>query len=150
MYRFEVKAEPNKTAKLEVIEEQQRVDELAITNSEDDAIRFFIRGSVVSPKVKKALQDALELKQQVTKAEHDIRQEEQALVVIEKDQSRIRANMERVPQTSAFDLLERYRKKLWDQENEIERRRQRITKLQQTVEEARQKYEAFLLGLNVE
>ena len=105
---------------------------------------------MASPKVKKALQDALELKQQVTKAEHDIRQEEQALVVIEKDQSRIRANMERVPPTSALDLLERYRKKLWDQENEIERRRQRITKLQQTVEESRQKYEAFLLGLNVE
>jgi Domain of unknown function (DUF4139) len=150
VYRFEVKAEPNKTAKLEVIEEQQRVDELAITNSEDDAIQLFVRASVASPKVKKALEDALELKQQVAKAEHEIRREEQALVVIEKDQSRIRANMERLPQTSASELLERYRKKLGDQENEIERGRQRITKLQQTVEEARQKYEVFVLGLNVE
>jgi hypothetical protein len=148
VYRFEVKAEPSKTAKLEVTEEQQRLDEIALTNSDDDTIRFFIRASVVSPKVKKALGDALSLKQRVTDSDHDIKREEQALRIIEQDQTRMRANMERVPQTS--EAYKRYLKKFDDQETEIEERRQRIAKLQQTLEDQRKQYEAFLANLNVE
>jgi hypothetical protein len=148
LYRFEVKAAPNKTAKLEVTEEQQRLDEIALTNSDDDTIRFFVRASVVNAKVKKALQDALSLKQRVTDTDHEIKREEQALRIIEQDQTRMRANMERVPQTS--EAYKRYLKKFDDQETEIEERRQRIAKLQQTLEDQRKQYEAFLANLNVE
>jgi hypothetical protein len=147
-YRFEVKATPNKVAKLEVTEEQQRLDELALTNSDDDTIRFFLRASVVNATVKKALQDALSLKQRVADTDHEIKREEQALRIIEQDQTRMRANMERVPQTS--EAYKRYLKKFDDQETEIEERRQRIAKLQQTMEDQRKQYEAFLANLNVE
>jgi len=45
-----------------------------------------------------------------------VKKEENALKVIESDQSRMRANMERVPQTS--DAYKRYLKKFDDQETE--------------------------------
>jgi len=149
MYRFEVKAAPNKTAKLDVTEEQQRLDEIALSNSDDDTMRFFLRASVSSAKVKKALEDAIKLKQRVVETEREIKREEQALRVIEQDQTRMRANLERVPQTS--DVYKHYLKKFEDQEKEIdEQRRPRIARLQQTLEDQRKQYENFLANLSVE
>jgi hypothetical protein len=149
MYRFELKAAPNKTAKLDVTEEQQRLDEIALTNSDDDTMRFFLRASVSSAKVKKAIEDALKLKQRVSEVDREIKREEQALRVIEQDQTRMRANLERVPQTS--DVYKHYLKKFEDQEKEIdEQRRPRIARLQQTLEDQRKQYETFLANLSVE
>src|SRR5205085_1469335 len=131
-YRFEVKARPNKPVSLTVVEEQQRVDEMALTNSDDDSVRFFLRSNAASAKVKAALEEALRLRRQLNDTQRDIAREEQALRVIEQDQSRMRANMERVPQTS--EAYKRYLKKFDDQETEIEQRRDRVAKFQQTAE----------------
>jgi hypothetical protein len=47
----------------------------------------------------------------------------------------MRANMERVPQTS--EAYKRYLKKFDDQETEIEKRREQIGKFQETAEQQR-------------
>jgi hypothetical protein len=148
VYRFEVKAEPDKPVKQEVVEEQTRVDQIALTDSPDDTVRFFLRASVTSPKVKAALEEALARKAKLAETQHEIQNEEKALQVIEKDQARMRANMERVPQTS--EAYKRYLKKFDDQETEIEKRRDRVTKLQESAEQERKSYENFILTLNVE
>ena len=75
-------------------------------------------------------------------------QEEQALRVIEQDQTRMRANMERVPRES--HAYQRYLKKFDDQETEIEKRRATLSRLQETAEQQRKAYEQFLVNLNVE
>src|SRR5262249_15202822 len=141
-------AGPNKPVKLEVVEEQQRVDQYVLSNSDDETVRFFLRGTVSSEKVKKALEEALKLKDQLSQTQQEIGKEEQALQVIEKDQGRMRANMERVPATS--QAYQRYLKKFDEQETEIEQRRATITKLQTKAEGQRKTYEAFVLNLNVE
>jgi hypothetical protein len=148
VYRFEVKAEPNKPVKLEVVEEQQRVDQLVLTNSDDETVRFFIRGAIANAKVKAALEQALKLKEELAQTNREIAREEQALQVIEKDQGRMRANMERVPQTS--EAYKRYLKKFDEQETEIEKRRAAIVKLQDRSETQRKTYESFIGNLNVE
>ncbi len=148
VYRFEVKAEPNKTVKQEVVEEQRRVDQIALSNSDDETVRFFLRGSIASSKVRAALEQALKLKAQLAQTQHEIGREEQALQVIEKDQARMRANMEQVPKTS--EAYKRYLKKFDDQETEIEKRRAEITKLQADADQQRKTYESFLLNLDVE
>jgi hypothetical protein len=148
VYRFEVKVDPGQVVKREVVEEQQRVDQVALTNSDDETVRFFVRGTVASPKVKAALEKALGLKAQLAQTQAEIRAEEEALAVIEKDQARMRANMERVPQTS--QAYKRYLQKFDDQETEIEKRRATVTKLQHKADGQRKDYEAFLLNLNVE
>jgi len=60
----------------------------------------------------------------------------------------MRANLERVPQTS--EAYKRYLKKFDEQETEIEKRRAEIAKLLESVEKERKEYENFLLNLNVE
>jgi hypothetical protein len=148
VYRFEVKAESNKTAKLQVVEEQKRLDELVLLSVDDETVRYFFRSASSSAAVKKALEEVLKLREQLAATQRDIGREEQTLKVIEQDQARMRANMERVPQTS--EAYKRYLKKFDDQETEIEKSRARVAKLQQTAEEQRKAYETFLLGLNID
>ena len=148
VYRFEVKAESNKPVKLQVVEEQKRVDEIALINSDDAAVRLFLRSASSSPAAKKALEEILKLRDQLAGTQRDIGREEQALKVIESDQARMRANMERVPQTS--EAYKRYLKKFDDQETQIETTRARVARLQETAEGQKKAYEAFVLGLNVE
>jgi hypothetical protein len=148
LYRFELKAEPNKPAKLEVVEEQDRVDQLALTNANDDSILVYLRQSVTTPAVKQALEKGLKLRGELAETQSQIAREEQALQVIEKDQARMRANMERVPPTS--EAYKRYLKKFDDQETEIEKRRGEITRLQTTAEGQRKRYEEYLVGLTIE
>ncbi len=148
VYRFEVNAAPGQPAKLEVVEEMPRVQTVALTNSPDEAVRVFIRANSVSPKVKKALEEALTLKAKVNETRREVQKEEQALKVIEQDQARMRANMERVPQTS--EAYKRYLKKFDDQETQIEKLRAQIAKLQDKAESSRKEYEDYLAKLNVE
>jgi hypothetical protein len=148
VYRFEVAAEPNKPVKLEVVEELPRVQTLALNNSDDETVRVFIRSTVSSPRIKKALEEALAMKAKVNDLRREVQKEEQALKVIEQDQARMRANMERVPATS--EAYKRYLKKFDEQETEIEKRRAQIVKLQEAAEGHRKTYEDFLANLNIE
>jgi hypothetical protein len=148
VYRFEVRAESNKPVKLQVVEEQKRVDELALVSSDDETVRFFLRSASSSPAAQKALAEILKLRDQLAGTQREIGREEQALKVIEQDQARMRANMERVPQTS--EAYKRYLKKFDDQETQIETARARVARLQETAEGQKKAYEAFVLGLNIE
>jgi hypothetical protein len=148
VYRFELKAKPGETRKQEVVEESTRVTQLALTNSTDEAVRVFLRAKVTSPKVKAALEEALKRKAKLAETRHEIQEEQNALQVIDKDQARMRENMARVPQTS--QAYRRYLQKFDDQETDIEKRRDRITKLQVSAEEERKAYESFLQTLNVD
>jgi hypothetical protein len=148
VYRFEVKAVPGKSIKEEVVEESGGVSTVELSNSPDETIRVFLRSPVLTPKVKAALEEALRRKTQLAETQHEIQREEQALKVIEQDQTRMRANMQRVPQTS--EAYKRYLKKFDEQETDIEKRREKITKLQETSEQQRKGYESFLAGLTIE
>jgi hypothetical protein len=148
VYRFEVAAAADKTVKQEVVEEQTRIDQVALSNSPDEAVRIFLRSPISSPKVKAALQEALDLKAQLEETRAKIRKEEEALKVIEQDQARMRANMAQVPQTS--EAYKRYLKKFDDQETEIEKRRGKVAELQEVAEQQRKGFDSFLLKLDVE
>jgi hypothetical protein len=148
VYRFELTAAPNKPIKQEVVEEQTRVDQVALSNSPDEAVRVFLRSPISSPKVKAALEEALAMKAQLEETRALIRKEEEALKVIEQDQARMRANMAQVPQTS--EAYKRYLKKFDAQETEIEKRRAKVAELQEVAEQQRKAFDNFLLKLDVE
>ena len=76
VYRFEVKAESNKPVKLQVVEEQKRVDEIALISSDDDTVRLFLRSASSSPAAKKALEEILKLRDQLAGTQRDIGREE--------------------------------------------------------------------------
>jgi hypothetical protein len=148
VYRFLVSAKPNESVKQAVIEELPRVEQIMLTNLNDDSVRFYIRQRATSEKVKEALSRALALKAKADETTKQIGREEQALKVIEDDQARMRNNMARVPQTA--EAYKRYLKKFDDQETQIENRRNKITKLQETLDEETRAYTDFVASLNVE
>jgi hypothetical protein len=148
LYRLEVRVGPDRSAQQEIVEEMTRTTQVTLTNSDDNRLRFFLRSRASSPQVKKALTEALALKAKLAETRGLIRQEEEALQVIEKDQARMRANMERVPPTS--EAYKRYLKKFDDQETEIEKRRAQIVQFQDTATRQSKAYESFLANLNVE
>jgi hypothetical protein len=148
VYRFLVSAKPNDSVKQDVVEELPRVEQIVLTNLNDDAVRFYIRQRAASQKVKDALSQALALKAKADATMKQIGREEQSLKVIEDDQARMRNNMARVPQTA--EAYKRYLKKFDDQETEIENRRSKITKLQETFDEETRAYTDFIASINVE
>lgn len=148
VYRFEIKAEPNQPVDFVVEEKLPRFTQVALTNSSEEDVLFLVRSKASSPQVKAALTDALQLKAKWDEVRQEVAREENALKIIEQDQSRMRANMERVPQTS--EAYKRYIKKFDDQETEIEQRRAKIAKLQDRLEEQRKAYEGFLANLTID
>jgi hypothetical protein len=148
VYRFELKLPAGKSASETVTEERDLVSQVQLSNADDNSIRVLIRSDVTSPKVKEALQRALELKGKVETTRQDLAHAQQQLADIERDQQRIRANLKETPPTA--EAYKKYLAKLDSQETEVDKLRDQIKKLQDE-QLARQKdYDAFLANLDAE
>jgi ubiquitin len=147
-YRFELPVPAGQTAKQEVIEERDLVQQIALTNTDDQTIRFFVNSAVVSDKVKQALAQALELKSKLSATQRDVAELTRQYNEINQDQQRLRANLKELPPTAA--AYKRYLEKFDQQETEIEKLQANLKTLRQTENQQRKDYETFLLGLNVE
>ncbi len=148
VYRFEVKLPAGHTASQEVIEERDVNTNIALTNSDDQTMRFFISQPIVSEKVKAALGQAIELKSKLSATQREIQQQERQLKVIVDDQARLRANLKEMPPTA--EAYKRYLKKFDDQETQIEDYQKKIKTLQDTEYQQRKSFEEYLAGLDVE
>ena len=100
VYRFEVKVAADDTAKQDVVEERELLQTVAMTNLNDDAMKFVLSQRVISDKVKKAIQDAAALKNKAILTHQEIEQYERRLNDIRQDQARIRENLKTVPPDS--------------------------------------------------
>ena len=89
VYRFEVKVPAGKTAVQAVTEERVIGEQVPLTNSNDDQIRFFLNAPVVSPKVKDGLKQALDLRGALNKTQREIAEQELQLKTITDDQARL-------------------------------------------------------------
>ncbi len=149
VYRFEQTVEAGQTAKLEVTEEQERRNFIAITDLQDDqTIRFYLSQSAMTPKVREAVTRAIELRSAMAATQRQRMEMEQQLNAIREDQSRLRANMREVPNTSA--AYRRYLEKFDKQETDIERLQEQIKSLRAEENTKRQEFEKFLMNLNVD
>jgi hypothetical protein len=148
VYRFEIKLPADKSANLEVTEERDIEETVQLTNSDDQTMRYFIKQTVSSDKVKAALQKAVELRTTWAKTQQDLGQVQTQLKEIVDDQARLRANMKELPQSSA--IYKKYLDKFERQEGEIEEMQATVKKLQDTEHRQRQDFESYLVGLDVE
>jgi hypothetical protein len=148
VYRFEVKLPAGKSLTHEVVEEQSRVDRVALNTNDDRAVRVFINSQVTSAKTKEALQKAMGLRATLSETQTELGQLQGQLKAIAEDQTRLRANFERLPSTSA--AYKRYLEKFDTQETEIEKLQEQIKKLQETEKGQKKEYESYLAGLTVE
>jgi hypothetical protein len=148
VYRFEVKVAPGKSETKTVTEERILNQQVLLTNSNDDQMRFFLNSTVSSPKVKGALKEALDLRYALAKTTREIQEQQRQLKTITDDQGRLRANLKEMPPTAA--AYKRYLEKFDKQETEIEQLQNDVKKLQATEHQQRKEYENFLANLTVE
>ena len=148
VYRFLVAVPAAKAASLKVVEQQNQSSEIALTNANDQTVRLYLSSTVVSPKVKEALEKATTFRTKLAETGKELMEAKQQIKDIGTDQVRIRADMERLPQNSP--LFQRYLKKLDGQETQIEQIQEKIATLRQQEDGQRKKYEAFLESLDIE
>ena len=148
VYRFQVNIGAGKEAVQDVVEELTRVNLIALNNLDDQNVQLFLRSPVTSPKVKKALEDAVQLRSKWSETQRLLTDAQQQLAAIRQDQERLRANLKEVPASSA--AYKRYLEKFDKQETEIEKLQDDSKHLKETSEKQRKEYETFLIGLNVD
>jgi hypothetical protein len=146
-HRFAVTAEPGTPAKLEVVEEQQTHQHLALTNTDDRTILFFTTARQSSPAVKEALGKVLERKREIERLAEERARREQEVQVVGQEQERIRQNMGQLERTS--DLYTRYVQKFAAQEDRVEKLRTEIADLQAREQEARRALDDYLQGVEL-
>jgi hypothetical protein len=147
-YRFAVTAEPGKPAKLEVAEEQQGVQHVALTNVDDGTILFYIRAKATSPKVKEALEQVIAKKRAIEEIVRVKQEKEREIQVVEQEQNRIRQNMAQLDRTN--ELYAKYVKKFAEQEDRVEVLRKEIAGLVKQEQEARKALDEFLVTVTLE
>jgi hypothetical protein len=147
-YRFAVTAEPGKPAKLEVAEEQQGVQHVALTNLDDGMILFYIRAKATSPKVKEALEQVIAKKRAIEEIVRKKQEREREIQVVEQEQNRIRQNKAQLDRTN--ELYAKYVKKFAEQEDRVEALRKEIAALIQQEQEARKALDEYLLKMELE
>ena len=148
VYRFEVKVPAGKTAVQAVTEERVIGEQIQLTNSNDDQIRFFLNATVASPKVKDGLKQALDLRGALNQTQREIAEQELQLKTITDDQARLRANLKEMPPTAA--AYKRYLDKFDQQETQIEKYQADIKKLQETAHQQQKEFEDFLSNFSAE
>jgi hypothetical protein len=148
LYRFEVKVPAGKDAKQEIVEERDLLQSVALTNSEEQQIRFFLQQPVLSDAVRKALDQAVTLRSKLAGVQRELQQVQRSLQQIEQDQGRLRANLKEMPPTAA--AYKRYLEKFDQQETEIEKLQAKRESLQQEEHKQKTGYEAYLMALDVQ
>jgi hypothetical protein len=147
-YRFQVKVPAKKSGSVTVVEEKDAFTQVVLSNSDDNQIRFFMQTSVASKALQDALKKALELKGQRDATRQELTNLDQQLQDLERDQARIRGNMNGVPVNS--ELHRKYLAKLTEQEAEVDAIRARIKAGRASDLAQTRAYEAYLANLDVE
>jgi chromosome segregation ATPase len=131
-----------------VIEERDIVSTVTLSSADDQTIRIFLQSPITSEKVKKALDQVVQMKHKLAQLQQELNQVQSELKILVEDQARLRANMQALPQSS--ETYKRYLKKLDEQEPKIEQYQDRIKALQQDILKQRQSLENYLAGLNLD
>jgi hypothetical protein len=148
VYRFDVDVAAGKSASQEVVEEHDLVNQIAITNLDDNTMRVIFNSTVTSKPVIEALKKSQDMKFKMGETQRELGLARQQLTDIERDQSRIRANLKDTP--SSAEAYKKYLAKLDSQEGEIDKLTAKIKELQETENKQRKDYETYLANLSVE
>jgi hypothetical protein len=145
-YRFEVRVPRGAFAAFPVVEERELLDQVALTNMDDNTVAVLLQGPV-SPALKAAVQKAIELKNRVAATNRQIEDVRRQLATVREDQKQQRENMKVIPQTDP--VYKKYLDKFLAQETQVERLRGEQERLQATLERQRQEYERHVANLTV-
>ena len=129
-------------------EEQDVQSTVALSNSPDDQVRYFISLNEATPALKARLAEALRLKGAWDGHRRELGQVQADLSRLNADQDRIRKNLASTPREA--EVYQVYLKKLSDQEKEIDALTARQKQLMTDEFAAKKAYEDFLANLTTE
>ena len=147
-YRFRVQVAPHKTATLQTLEERIIEQRYALLNTDDDTIQVLLRNAQASEAVRRALEEIIHRRKQIAELPPAIRNQQEQIQAIERDQERIRANMRELDRAS--DLYKQYVQKLTQQERELEEARRAIAGLQKQLQDAQRALTEYIQNLAIE
>ena len=146
--RFAVTAQPGKPVALEVTEERQMDEHLAVMNTDDDTILLFTSAKETSPQVKQAIEAVVGRKREIARFVQERTRREQEVQTVAQEQDRIRQNMAQLDRTS--ELYTRYVQKFATQETRVEALRQEIAELGGQEQKARQSLDEHIQALELD
>ncbi|WP_425617649.1 hypothetical protein NA78x_001330 [Anatilimnocola sp. NA78] len=162
LHRFRVTAEPGKTARLIVTDEQEVTEDFALTMLEPAQIDVYVRLPVASPELKAAFDSLLASRTKLAEVTN-VRVAKQAqFEALTSEQERTRLNLKALPyvqgasnvseenKRSTNDLLQRYLKKLGSVETELDIVRSEIFQIQDREAKAKRDFEKLIEDLKVE
>jgi hypothetical protein len=148
LYRFREVIDAGGEAKLSVTQERVSGETIALLPADVTQIAFYAQSNQLPPKVRTALEKAIEHKQAMAETELQIKQREQIVRNITDEQERIRSNMKTVNQSSEY--YTRLLTKLDEQETEIEKHQQQIDELRDQYNKQRNELTKYLSDLDIE
>jgi hypothetical protein len=148
VYRFEVKVPAGKTGSQEVVEERDIFSQTIISNLDDNTIRLVFASNVTDPKVVTAIKKSQDLKWKIGETQRELGLAQQKLADLERDQTRIRANLKETPEGAA--AYKKYLAKLDAQEGDIDKLNAKIKELREAESTQKKEYENYLANLTIE
>ncbi len=146
LFRFETKVAAKQSAEFKVMEERDQGEQIFLSNSPDDTVRFVINLTQSSAKLKEQLTAALKKKGEWDATRRELQQVQADLARINGDQDRIRKNLRETPE--AAEVYKKYLTKLNDQEKEIDALTDKQKKLMGEEFKARKAYDDYLGNLS--
>jgi hypothetical protein len=148
VYRFDQKIPANSFQQLQVTEEHDTLNMIALLTPDEKEIDLLFAGNSLHPALKEAVQKTRALRQRLNDLSGDITRIQEELRVIQEDQNRIRLDLKSVPADSA--VQRRYLEKLEKQESQIEKLQDELKTHKTTQAKQTKEYQDYLAGLNVE
>jgi hypothetical protein len=145
-YRFQVNVKAGEEKTFVVNEERDVQTTIALSNSNDDQIRYFVSLNEATPALKKKLGEALGLKGTWDMHKRELAQVVADLNRLNLDQDRIRKNLANTPKEA--EVYQTYLKKLSDQEKEIDGLTAKQKKLMADEFAAKKTFEDYLANLS--
>jgi len=146
LWRFETKVEAGKSSEYKVTEEKMLGEQMVLTNSGDDQIRWVISLNEATPALKAKLGDALKLKGAWDVLRRELQQVRADTARIAQDQERIRKNLRETPKEA--EVYATYLEKLSAQEKELDALMTKEKKIMADEFKAKKSYEDFLYNID--
>jgi hypothetical protein len=123
--RFKEVIAANSTTEFKVTEELPDRDTFAITNVTPDNITIWVQGKYLSPPMKKALDEVIEIKAKLTRLNQQMQEQQSAQRILAQEQARMRENLKVLGKSEEEKkLLTRYVNKIAESEDQIEKVKQ--------------------------
>jgi hypothetical protein len=147
-YRFEWPVASGASLVRDVVQEKPRQNSYLLMGLSEDRVGLLLRSTVITPKLKEALQTAIELQNRLNTAQREQSQVQSQYQNVVQEQARVRSNLDKVPANSA--LQKRYLDKLDKLETQLEKLQGQSDEKQEQSRSKQKELENYLGQLSVE